>query len=262
MQYDLIPPALHRDINQLLQELTQFAERVPSHCSYCGNHALTQTRTKPLTLRCKACLKYFNPLTHTPFNRLQPIAWLPMILAERIKRQSYQVIAERLECDIKQIMRRDKALKQRMQLAFPDLYPWYCAHNDVAKQFTANPINDALSAQHRAFKQQLSEILSTTHSPCRYCHSSHTVNVGQRATFRCNHCRRGFSLLHDTPILRLPHADQWLTYLDLLVAKQSNREIAEQLGMNRSTLGAWRHKWCHTMQLWGFASLALWCKRQ
>lgn len=261
MLNDLIPQALHSDFDQFLHELTQLGQHEPTNCPNCQNQTFSQTRAEPLTFRCKACLKYFNPLTHTPFNRLQPVAWLTSILCERVNRKTYQAIADTLDCDIKKIMRRDKAIKKQMQLHFPNVYQWYCAHNDVAGQFAANPINDTLSAQHQAFKQKLNEILATTHSPCLYCHSPHTVKVGQRATFRCDRCRRGFSLLHDTPIMRLPHADLWLTYIDLLVAKQSNYAIASQLGMNSGTIGTWRRRWCYTMQLWGFEGLAIWCQR-
>lgn len=262
MQYDLIPQALHADFDQFLQALTELSQPTPSHCPYCAHKSVRQTRAAPLTFRCKACLKYFNPLTNTPFNRLSPADWLPLILCDRVNRQTYQEIADTLDCDIKKIMRRDKAIKNKMQIDFPNLHQWYCAHNDVAHQFTANTTNDTLAAQHLAFKQKLSELLTTTHAHCLYCHSPKTVKVGQRATFRCDHCRRGFSLLNGTPISNLTHADQWLNYIDLLVAKQSNHAIAEQLGINKNTIASWRRKWCRTMQLWGVESLAIWCKRR
>lgn len=67
MQNDLIPLALHSDFNRFLNELAQLGYQVPTHGPYCQNQAFSQTRAEPLTFRCKACLKYFNPLTLTPF---------------------------------------------------------------------------------------------------------------------------------------------------------------------------------------------------
>ncbi|MDF7666767.1 hypothetical protein PT273_02715 [Orbaceae bacterium ESL0727] len=262
MQNDFIPQVLQVDFERFLAELEQLDQQVPIHCPYCENDSFIKARKAPLSLRCKGCLKYFNSLTGTPFNRLQPVAWLPIILCERVNRKTYYEIADTLGCDIKKIMRRDKAIKQQMQIDFPDLYQWYCAHNDVANQFEANQVSDAIDAQHSAFKQKLSEILATTHSPCWYCDSSNTVKIGERATFRCNHCRRNFSLLQDTPIFQLPRIHHWLAYLDLLVAKNSNRDIAQKLGMNSNTASIWRQKWCATMQLWGFENLAIWCNRR
>ena len=71
-------------------------------------------RSEPLTFRCKPRLKYFNSLNNTPFNRLQPFTWLPIILSDRVNRETHQKIAEKLDIDIKKIMLHDKAFKKRM----------------------------------------------------------------------------------------------------------------------------------------------------
>lgn len=262
MQNDFIPQELQSDFNQLLQEVEQLGQQIPTHCPYCVSKIISQTRAEQLTFRCKTCFKYFNPLTRTPFNRLLPVHWLTVILHDRVNRETYQDIADKLECDIKKIMRRDKAIKNMIELRFPALYTWYCAHNNIANQFEANSINETISAQYIAFKQKLTDILATTHANCLYCHSNKTVKVSKRASFRCNHCRRGFSLLHDTSILRLPNTNKWLAYIDLLVAKNSNQAIISQLGFNSGTATKWRRSWCATMQQWGFESLAIWCKRR
>ncbi|MDF7670672.1 hypothetical protein PT276_05595 [Orbaceae bacterium ESL0721] len=262
MQSDLIPQRLQADYYQFLHHLKQLGGQAAGSCPHCKSRLFSQIRTEPLTFRCKSCLKYFNPLTGTQFNRLQPVAWLPVILSKRVDRKSYQTIADRLDCDIKKIMRRDKAIKAQMQLISPDLYNWYCNHNNADKQFDLSTINNTILVEQNVFNHKLNEILNTINPPCRYCKSVKTVKVGQCASFRCNQCRRGFSLLHGTPILRLPRVDLWFNFVDQLVAQKSNGAIANDLGMNRNTIRSWRRRWCDTMQLWGFSGLSLWCKQQ
>lgn len=262
MSHDFIPPSLLASYEQFLCELEQLDKQLPTNCPHCSSKIFSQTRAEPLTFRCKACAKYFNPLTGTVFNRLQPVDWLATILNDRVNRETYQDIADKLACDIKKIMRRDKAIKIQMQLHFPELYQWYCAHNDVAKQFESNHVNETISAQHLAFKQKITQILITTKTDCLYCHSNKTVKIGDRVAFRCNSYRRGFNLLQGTPIWRLYHAEKWLTYLDLLVAKNSDQAIIRQLNFNAGTAKKWRRTWCETMQMWDFKSLAIWCKRR
>lgn len=261
IQYDLVPQPLHPPLNQFLHELEQLSEQLPTHCPHCTNNIFSQTRADPLTYRCRSCLKYFNPLTGTPFNRLTPASWLTTILTARVNRETYQAIAEYLDCSIKQVTRRDKAIMRMMQSRFPALHLWYQAHNDVAKQYQPNTLPDQLTAQHLALKQKITVLLEGAQAGCLHYHSFNTVRIGHRTAFRCKDCRRSFNLLSHTPLNRLRHADKWLMFIDLLVAKKSNRAIAEQLGLNSGTMGDWRRKWYFTLQQWDFNGLATWCRR-
>lgn len=261
MQHDLIPQTLQRPCQQFLLELEQLAEQVPNQCPYCASQHLSQTRAEPLTFRCKGCLKYFNRLTATPFNRLNPVSWLATIFIGRVNRESYQGIAYQLGCDLKMVIRRDRAIMTQMQIRNPSLYHWYRAHNDINKQYQLNELPELLVPQHLALKQKVSELLTCTQANCLHCQSTDTVRVGQRTAFRCRRCLRSFNLLSGTPLNRLRDADKWLPFIDLLVTKQSNLAIAMELGLNNNTIGRWRRKWNFTMQQWGFAGLAAWCQR-
>ncbi|WP_392553274.1 hypothetical protein RHO14_05290 [Orbus wheelerorum] len=262
MQNDLVPQALRASFNQFLRYLEQLDTEQPAKCPYCKHKVFSQTRAMPLTFRCRKCAKYFNPLTKTPFNRLQPVRWLAVIFIGRVNLFTYQRLADELDCSVKMVTHRDRAVMHQMQTRFPQLYQWYFTHNDMVKNAPVSDLPKAVNTQHLAFKQKITKLLMTSKAKCLYCNSKNTTKISERTAFYCRDCRRSFNLLAGTPISRLRSADKWLEFIDLLVTKHDQNTIANKLGFDTGTVGNWRRVWCAMMRQWDFDHLATWCQRR
>lgn len=262
MQSDFIPAAIQPSFAEFLNYLQRLGYQRPLYCPRCTSEKFNQTRAMPLTFRCKNCYQYFNPLTNTPFNRLIPTNWFAIILLARVNFATYQALANDLDCSIKMITNRDKAIISAMQGFNAALYEWYIIHTKGMKPSENNHLPPVLSDQHFALKHRITTTLSTTTASCPYCDSTSTVKQGQRTAFRCRVCRRSFNLLANTPISHLRNADKWLSFIDLLVAKNKQAMIANQLDFDLGTVDNWRRKWCATMHQWQLTSLAIWCQRK
>jgi len=262
MHNDFVPQALQKPFKLFLHYLGRLDTKLPTKCPYCASKTFSQTRAVPLTYRCKSCAKYFNPLTKTRFNRMQPASWLATILLARANLATYQAIADDLECSVKMVTLRDRAIMRQMKIRNPLLHQWYVSHNDAVKPCDISDLPVELSAQHVALKQKITYFLTTTQATCLHCDSSNTTKVGLRTAFRCRECRLSFNLLDQTPISHLRDVDKWFSFIDLLVAKNDQNTIANKLGIDTGTVGNWRRMWCATMRLWGFDSLATWCQRK
>ena len=80
---------------------------------------------------------------------------------------------------------------------------------------------------------------------CPACHSPHLHRHGHAhglQRYRCVPCGRTFNALTDTPLARLRHKSLWLDYADCLLASDSVRKAALQLGVHRNTTFRWRHR--------------------
>ena len=80
---------------------------------------------------------------------------------------------------------------------------------------------------------------------CPACHSAHLHRHGHAhglQRYRCVPCRRTFNALTGTPLARLRHKALWLDYADCLLASDSVRKAASQLGVHRNTTFRWRHR--------------------
>jgi transposase-like protein len=60
--------------------------------------------------------------------------------------------------------------------------------------------------------------------------------------YRCHGCKTTFNALTGTPLARLRHKDQWLTYAEQMAEGQSVRKSAEACGVHRNTTFRWRHR--------------------
>jgi transposase-like protein len=80
---------------------------------------------------------------------------------------------------------------------------------------------------------------------CPACHSPHLHRHGHAhglQRYRCVPCGRTFNALTGTPLARLRHKSLWLDYADCLLASDSVRKAASQLGVHRNTTFRWRHR--------------------
>ena len=80
---------------------------------------------------------------------------------------------------------------------------------------------------------------------CPVCNSNHAHLHGHAhglQRYRCVPCGRTFNALTGTPLARLRHKSLWLDYADCLLASDSVRKAALQLGVHRNTTFRWRHR--------------------
>ena len=80
---------------------------------------------------------------------------------------------------------------------------------------------------------------------CPACHSSHLHRHGHAhglQRYRCVPCGRTFNALTGTPLARLRYKALWVDYADCLLASDSVRKAASQLGVHRNTTFRWRHR--------------------
>ena len=80
---------------------------------------------------------------------------------------------------------------------------------------------------------------------CPACNSNHAHRHGHAhglQRYRCAPCGRTFNALTGTPLARLRHKSLWLDYADCLLASDSVRKAASQLGVHRNTTFRWRHR--------------------
>jgi transposase-like protein len=77
--------------------------------------------------------------------------------------------------------------------------------------------------------------------------------------YRCGSCKSTFNALTGTPLARLRHKDQWLTYTEQMADGQSVRKSAQACHVHRNTAFRWRHRFLklpkdqRAMQLSGIA---------
>ncbi|SFY21868.1 Transposase, partial [Janthinobacterium lividum] len=80
---------------------------------------------------------------------------------------------------------------------------------------------------------------------CPACHSAHLHRHGHAhglQRYRCVPCGRTFNALTGTPLAHLRHKALWFDYADCLLASDSVRKAARQLGVHRNTTFRWRHR--------------------
>ena len=80
---------------------------------------------------------------------------------------------------------------------------------------------------------------------CPACNSNQAHRHGHAhglQRYRCVPCGRTFNALTGTPLARLRHKTLWLDYADCLLASDSVRKAALQLGVHRNTTFRWRHR--------------------
>ena len=85
----------------------------------------------------------------------------------------------------------------------------------------------------------------TARPHCPACQSTHCHRHGHAhglQRYRCVPCGRTFNALSGTPLARLRHKGRWLAYADCLLASDSVRQAARQLGVHRNTTFRWRHR--------------------
>ncbi|NMM36971.1 MAG: IS1595 family transposase [Glaciimonas sp.] len=80
---------------------------------------------------------------------------------------------------------------------------------------------------------------------CPYCGNTQLQRWGTSCAlqrYRCRQCRHTFNALTHTPLARLRHKDQWLTYTRALIDGLSVRKAAHCCGVAKNTSFKWRHR--------------------
>lgn len=80
---------------------------------------------------------------------------------------------------------------------------------------------------------------------CPHCLSQRTVHWGAAhgvPRYRCKSCSHTFNALTKTPLARLRHKKQWLTYIGAMVDKKSVRKSAAACGVSASTSLRWHRR--------------------
>lgn len=95
---------------------------------------------------------------------------------------------------------------------------------------------------------QVTEIIESSFDgkkACPHCHSVKLYRFGvvsglQR--YRCRDCKRTFNALTKTPLARLRHKEQWLTYLEAMTQSRTVRQSGAEAKVHRNTSFRWRHR--------------------
>ena len=80
---------------------------------------------------------------------------------------------------------------------------------------------------------------------CPHCGHEKVNRWGMAAglqRYRCGSCRSTFNALTGTPLARLRHKDQWLTYAEQMAEGRSVRKSATACQVHRNTAFRWRHR--------------------
>jgi transposase-like protein len=96
-----------------------------------------------------------------------------------------------------------------------------------------------------ASMRELLESQDADQRHCPHCKSLHVVVWGSAHglhRYRCRDCRRTFNALTGTPLARLRHKENWLTFAAALQDAVSVRKSAKACGVAPSTAFRWRHR--------------------
>lgn len=251
--YELVPIALHDALTAFRAELQKIASRKIDTCPHCGGTSLsTPFLDAQHRYRCHHCHRYSTSATHTPFSRLSALTELDTLFVARIEMKSYLTIAEELHCSRRQVIRRYKILLAYLKSRYIALYNWCIAERQTT-------LSQAVNQQHQLIHDKVNALLHAENPTCIHCGSNQTIKKGTRTCYRCKKCRNTFNLLAKTPLNRLPRIDLWLTFIDLITARYTNRQISHHLNFNKNTVARWRRHWCAMMRQWHCWALAMVC---
>lgn len=85
----------------------------------------------------------------------------------------------------------------------------------------------------------------STREGCPFCQSTATIRWGKShelQRYRCNTCRKTFTALTGSPLSKLHHKCQWLSFSQCLLENQSVRKSAKICGIDPTTAFRWRHR--------------------
>lgn len=80
---------------------------------------------------------------------------------------------------------------------------------------------------------------------CPHCQHEHVYRHGHAdglQRYRCRSCSKTFNVLTGTPLARLRHKNQWLSYIEQLLSSRTVRQAACATGVHRNTSFRWRHR--------------------
>ena len=80
---------------------------------------------------------------------------------------------------------------------------------------------------------------------CPHCHSVKLYCFGVESglqRYRCRDCQKTFNALTKTPLARLRHKGQWLTYLEAMAHSRTVRQAATETKVHPNTSFRWRHR--------------------
>jgi len=245
MYHHFVPISLHASAQALINQL-QALNHAPSQCPHCQHTRFYIINAEAGYYRCKSCHKGFNRSTSTPYHRLAPLAWLPLIAQLRLCGKSYAAIRYKLDyCTSATVKRRVNVIEQQMANSYPALYRWYQGFMEVGK--TIQPT--AVIEEIQQLKDWVNRLLQGDNLTCPYCQSDKIKKVTKtRARYRCQTCWRYFSNLAGSGLEHLSYSQHWLTIIDMLSAGKTIKAISETLNISHSTVTKARRTWLHIIQ--------------
>jgi len=254
MYHNFVPINLSNNAEALLADLSALSEK-PTICPYCQHHELYAVNSSSGYYRCKSCKRGFSRSLNTPFYRLAPLEWLPIIAERRLCGQSYKMIRRELGCSLWVVKNRVDVINEYIKFHYPVLYQWYQDLVNEAKIDEPKIVQE----QTEQLKAWVKGILQIVEATCPNCGTTKVQKVGEeRAQFRCKSCWRYFSNLKGTGLEHLSRSENWLVMVDLLVEGKTNREIENCLKISSGTMVKAKKQWLEIMQQQNLLILREW----
>ncbi len=257
-----LPIALHQQAEDYIDYLRALPDRHPTTCHRCGHRHLVQIHDPSLRLpffRCSICRAGCNSLTGTPFSRFSHMELWPDFGACLLA--GWTVARTGAALGIAMATAHTWARPARAVMAddFPELYRWWSARQD-RRNLKAAP---HIEVQRQAICLWLNQLLASQQAACPHCHSTNTARSSRtRPNFRCRYCERNFTLLTDTPLLRLTHIELWQPFLQGLMNGESVGDLQRKTGLGGSTCRLWHKRFLQLIEAQGHAELAQWIRWQ
>ncbi|WP_392551430.1 hypothetical protein RHO14_08025 [Orbus wheelerorum] len=255
MYHHFVPISLHLQAEEFINQLKNLGSK-PHACPYCQQTGFYIINAKAGHYQCKNCHKGFNKSTCTPYHRLAPLGWLPLIAEQRLCGKSCTAIRYQLDyCTPSVVKRRVNVIEQQMAKNHPPLYAWY--KEFIAVRKTAQPI--AVIEEAQILKHWVNSLLQADKVTCPYCQSENVKNIAEnRPRMRCQSCWRYFSGLTGSGLENLGYSEYWLTMIDMFIAGETIKAISERLKISHSTVTKARRTWLGIMRQRGLMVLFEW----
>lgn len=262
--YTLIPPSLHKEVDELLYYLATYPFEQPSECAHCGSINFTDNKTinplsKIINYRCNDCKKGFNQLTHTCFAKTQFIhldKW-DEFAKLRLSGKSINQICTVLQLSTQAATKRDRNINILMQQEYPKLFAWWKTHQDREKLNFSEPVKQ----QADKFIHWLEKLITQPVATCPTCSRPDCKRVTyalHRPQFQCYTCELTFNLLSNTCFLNMGYIEHWLDYVKLLIQGYGDNDISKLLGIKSTLSNAWKYKFIKQMQILELSELVQW----
>lgn len=257
-----IPPELKTDASSLLLWLEERPFQQPDRCPYCASKSfkVRESRGCKLSYKCRLCWKSFTQTTGTPFARTRhPELW-GIFAKYRFQGMSLKKIAAIIGITEYACRHRDLVIVAEMKESFPALFIWWETHQRRASY----EMTPEAKAQYEQLQLWIKKVFTLSRAPCPGCgYSSRREGSNRdRPWFFCNPCRKGFSLLAQTPLKGMLYTELWPLFVEKMVSGESMWQLQHEYHINTGTLHRWRKCFLAMMCEMGLETLAEWTEWQ